>query len=134
MGEDDVMTRRYKKGAKCTVVGCENEHVARGFCNAHYLQGIRNEWFKPSSPVAPPETRLLRKLARNDATGCLEWNGALKNGYGVININRRMVKVYDLAYQLWVGEWADGWEPYQKCGNKLCCEPVHLGLRKVEEK
>lgn len=39
---------------KCSVRGCDNDAVARGYCNTHYQQWLRNRTVKPIGAVGQP--------------------------------------------------------------------------------
>lgn len=79
----------------------------------------------------PPLTReqFMAKLVRNEATGCLEWQG-LKNrgGYGKTTIRGKDWNVHRYVWTLVNGPIPDGLLVCHKCDNPQCAEPEHLFL------
>jgi len=58
--------------------------------------------------------------------GCWEWNGHLKNGYGVKMIEGYPRGVHNIMYQVYVGPVKEDYVVHHLCENRRCCNPKHL--------
>jgi hypothetical protein len=87
--------------------------------------------YRRVKPLIPVMLRLLTRVAVNDETGCWEWTGTLRNGYGAIGIDSvktRMTTRYThrLVYEALVGPIPDDRQIDHLCRNRRCCNPAHL--------
>jgi len=72
--------------------------------------------------------RLMSKVVWNgDEDECWTWEGAkVKEGYGVLTVNRRGARVHRVTYEAYVGPIPEGFQIDHLCRNTACCNPAHL--------
>jgi len=71
--------------------------------------------------------RLLAK-ATFDNLGCLVWNGAKQDGYGLIWYEGKLVRAHRLAWSLSYGDISVGMQVLHECDNRACIRLDHLFL------
>ena len=119
----------------CSIDGCENVHRARGWCSTHY-----NRWNKHGDPLhvaprqfAPPFERFLSQIEVRDS-GCIDWVGQVNlQGYGIIYVNGRNLRVHRYIWELEVGPIPEGKVIDHICHNRVCCNVDHLRVVTVTQ-
>ena len=71
--------------------------------------------------------RLLRRIEKNTVTGCWEWTGPKRLGYGLFtDDDNSTVSVHRKMWSLCRGSIPTDREMHHTCRNKACCNPDHL--------
>lgn len=117
----------------CSVNGCDQRMLARGWCKRHY-----ERWKRNGDPVAPggprnpftdPFIRFRRKCRLNLETGCWTWvGGKNKDGYGSFGPGGRSQTelAHRWSYANFVGKIPDGLYVLHHCDSPSCVNPDHL--------
>lgn len=69
------------------------------------------------------EFELKVTINEND---CWIWNKAKRAGYGVLNVNKKLISAHRYSYTLYKGEITEGLIICHKCDVKECVNPDHL--------
>ncbi|QIK84866.1 HNH endonuclease [Sanguibacter sp. HDW7] len=78
---------------------------------------------RPGRTVAE---RVYPRLITNPETGCWEWTGALRNGYGAVGIGKSVHYVHRWVYVQHVGPIPTDYVIDHLCCNRRCANPEHL--------
>ena len=88
----------------------------RGVFRGHHLRFIRGHWMRKYDPgyVVDPQT------------GCWEWTGAMRGGYGVLHQGGASVAAHRVIYERYRGSISPGLDIDHLCRNPSCVNPDHL--------
>lgn len=115
----------------CTVDGCANTVLARGWCRRHYAR-----WRRHGDPEAgrTPEGALpefVRAAAASTGNECLIWPYSTNDkGYGMVRWDGRVQPAHRVVLELVEGSppepGMDAAHAPLVCHNPLCVLPLHL--------
>ena len=117
----------------CVIDGCDEPHMARGWCKRHYdyhrRAGLLAEG--QSAPELSVLDRLRRYFFPSGSERCWLWTGALdKYGYGYVSWRqsgkKRHFIAHRLIYEELVGPIPDGLVIDHLCRVRHCVNPNHL--------
>lgn len=114
--------------ATCNAPGCRGTQHGKGWCRAHYMRMWRHGSLDlPARRVPTMVERLDRNTTRDPQTGCWLWTGTLRaDGYGVINVRRKLHYVHRASYEARVGPIPEGLTIDHLCRTPRCINPDHL--------
>lgn len=117
----------------CTIDDCESIACGRGLCSKHWQAAkkagtLPAEWTREQKKARPMREKLESNRLIDLDTGCWNWAGQTKNGYGQVpaNIGSKYVRAHRAAYEVWIGEIPEGMELDHLCRNRKCFNPAHL--------
>ena len=123
---------------ECSVDGCTTKHLAKGYCQKHYMRFWKHG--DPSISKSLHEgtawERVEQRIEKVD-TGfyqpCWEFTGSLVRGYGHMTYDSKNYLTHRISYEHHNGPIPEGMEVDHICCNRKCCNPDHLDAVTHEE-
>lgn len=95
----------------------------RVYANERY----HNRKLSPPKPQTTIERFWTKVQKQEGGTGCWIWTGSkMKDGYGHLGINGKMVLAHRFAYEQYYGLLSASLEVHHRCENPSCVRPDHL--------
>lgn len=121
----------------CSISGCNNPAIKRGWCNAHYKR-----WHQHGDPLGggtfegDPKRYFDEVVIPYSGDDCLTWPYGKSDGYGIMVVDGKCCKVHRLACEEVSGSPpSPKHEAAHSCGNGHlgCVNPRHLRWRTHKE-
>lgn len=118
-------SRGMVKGQPMRFVQGHNGRLQRTVLPSHPIGMKGSEYRLEDLPA-----RIAAKIRINPVSGCWEWQGTLRRGYGRTSWNGRAVEVHRLVYTIFVGAIPENLDidhvQSRGCVSRACCWPAHL--------
>ena len=113
---------------KCSLDGCPNPAMSRGWCERHYSAWRRNGTPETTNRYySDPMEALSARTKRRGS--CIEWTGSTSGiGYGRIKVRGKGMLVHRFAWEQANGPIPEGKFVDHTCHNRLCINVEHLRL------
>ncbi len=112
----------------CSVEGCCNPVIGRGYCERHYRRFRRHGHPEGGGTARGEPRRWIEANVQHDGDECLLWPFArMGGGYGHLVHEGRFIPAHRLMCSSAHGQPADEtYEAAHSCGNAACVNPRHL--------
>lgn len=114
---------------KCEVPNCENKHLAKGLCRAHYLRMYKKGNLELTNLHGFTVFERVIKKSVQDDNGCLIFGGCKTHqGYGHIKSGKTMKMAHRVTFEHHNGPVPEGMELDHLCRNRACVNHEHLEI------
>lgn len=124
-------------GRTCSIEGCDNPHLALGYCGKHRrrLRRHGDPLHVEKARNSTPEEAFEFYTIPEPMTGCLLWIGATgRGGYGIISVPvGQSEQAHRYAWRRANGEIPDGKRVNHVCWTPACVNVDHLNLATPSE-
>lgn len=111
----------------CEVPNCENKHLAKGLCRAHYLRNYKKGNLELTNLHGFSGYERVMKRSEQQENGCLIYNGCkTHHGYGHVKDDGKMRMAHRVVYEHHNGPVPEGLELDHLCRNRACVNHEHL--------
>lgn len=120
----------------CSIEGCLGDHLARGWCNRHYLRWKRHGDPEggEESPSTTPEERFERYTIPEPNSGCILWIGTSNpKGYGRMWVEGKRMYPHRYAWERDKGAIPKGLVIDHLCHTPPCVNVEHLRVANKSE-
>lgn len=94
---------RVKDVKACAVSGCAKPHLARGYCQNHYMQLKRQGSPAVANIERETDAAYIANRVRLDEGGCWNWTQSTRSGYGRLVRQGRSWSAHVFSYVAHVG-------------------------------
>lgn len=118
--------RRHMARIKsCSVDGCDLPHLARGFCQNHYMQ-LRRRKSPLVAPIKRQTAQQYIESRSHKSGGCWLWMGTTRAGYGRATWRGKQRQAHALSWESVNGAVPPGLQINHLCHRRNCVNPGHL--------
>jgi len=121
-----VHLARVKDVKACAVSGCAKPHLARGYCQNHYMQLKRQGSPAVANIERETDAAYIANRVRLDEGGCWNWTQSTRSGYGMLVRQGRSWAAHVFSYVAHVAPVPAGMQVNHRCHNRACVNPDHL--------
>lgn len=126
IGPAETLSEAHQRQELCSVPECGKAMKATGLCAMHYWRVTNNGTLDARKLYFSAEESFTART-REVEGGCIEWTAARQNnGYGVMRIKRKAIRVHRYAWERVNGPIPEGMHIDHLCHNRACVNVKHL--------